>query len=86
MGVFEYSGDYKILVDGVIDLFFVGSVDFKGLIVIEVSNIIFVKYVNVLKCFVVVVKFKVFWFFNILIFGEINWLGFYVVVLKFGVG
>lgn len=69
-----------------IDLFLVGSVDFKGLIVIEVSNIIFVKYVNVLKCFVVVVKFKVFWFFNILIFGEINWLGFYVLVLKFGVG
>ena len=86
LGVPEYSGDYKIPVDGVIDLFLVGSVDLKGLTVTEASNTISAKYANVLKRSVVAVKLKASRPFNILISGEINRPGSYAVALKSGVG
>ncbi|MGB3512763.1 MAG: SLBB domain-containing protein [Microcoleaceae cyanobacterium] len=85
-GVPDYSGDYQIPADGVIDLPLVGSVYVEGLTITETGNAISAKYANVLKRPLVVVKLKASRPFNIWISGEVNRPGSYAVALKPGVG
>ncbi|MDJ0553671.1 MAG: SLBB domain-containing protein [Microcoleaceae cyanobacterium MO_207.B10] len=82
----DYSGDYQIPADGVIDLPLVGSVNLEGLTITEARNTISAKYANVLKRPIVVVTLKASRPFNIWISGEVNQAGSYAVALKSGVG
>ena len=86
LGVPDYSGDYQIPADGVIDLPLVGSVYLDHLTITEASNAISAKYANVLKRSVVVVKLKGSRPLNIWISGEVNQAGSYAVALNSGVG
>ncbi|NES07072.1 MAG: polysaccharide export protein, partial [Okeania sp. SIO2F4] len=86
LGVPDYSGDYQIPADGLIDLPLVGSLNLEGLTIIEASNAISAKYANVLKRSIVAVKLKASRPFNIWISGEVNRPGSYGVALKSGVG
>ncbi|MGD1807343.1 SLBB domain-containing protein [Dapis sp. BLCC M126] len=86
LGVPDYSGDYQIPVDGVIDLPLVGSLYLKGLTITEAGDAISAKYANILKRSIVAVKLKASRPFNIWISGEVNQAGSYAVALKSGVG
>ncbi len=86
LGVPEYSGEYQIPVDGIIDFPLVGSVYLEGLTITEASNAISAKYANVLKRSILVVKLKASRPLNIWISGEVNQAGSYAVALKSGVG